>query len=533
MKSKIKYIQILRHLTQIASIFLLPGLYILAFNELKTIYTMSIKGNFNFINVFPNLIELTTVILATIFIGRFFCGWFCTFGAYNDLIHLISKKIFGVNFKVNPKLDAVLRYTKYLVLFSIVTISWNTGSTILRSSSPWDAFAQITDISSVLSNVAIGFMLLLVITIGAFYIERFFCKYLCPLGAVFTLISKVGFFKISKPKDKCGKCRLCTNNCSMGLPLYKVNSVCGGECINCFQCIEACPRKNTKANILGENINSSLASSVAVAAFVGVYALSNASSTILTDTGLASRSNISVATSKSVTSGNYKDGTYTGSGTGYRNGATEVSVTIQNGQISSIDTVSTQDTQRFYSGAEGTLFNEIISAQSANVDTVSGATYSSQGIISGVKDALTKAEIATTTNSADSSNSAVATDTPSSDTGTSDTTTANSTTTAPAVAPTPVAPVAQGQYKDGTYTGSGRGFRGGTTTLTLTIKSGKIANIQTVSSQDSSRFYNGAEGVMFNEVISAQSSSVDTVSGATYSSNGILSAVGAALAQAK
>lgn len=533
---KIKKIQIFRHLTQIISLFLLPGLYILAFDQLKAIYKMIIGGNLNFINIFPSLIELTTVIFATIIIGRFFCGWFCTFGAYNDLIYYINKKVFKVKFKIDPKIDAILKYTKYLVLVLIIVISWTIGSTILKSTSPWDAFAQITDISTVLSTFAIGLILLILISIGAFFIERFFCRYLCPLGAIFTLISKISIFKINKPSVDCGKCRACTNNCSMSLPLYNVETVKGGECINCLKCVEVCPRKNAQANILGQDVNPVLASSVALSAFVGVYALNNLGSTILTNAGISSTTGISSNGSTSVASTKYKDGTYTGTGTGYHGGTTKISVTISNGQISDIKTISNEDTPRFYSSAESVMFNKIKSAGSTSVDTVSGATFTSNGIISAVKDALTQAESqATTGNSSsvtsssdNSTNNTSKTDT--STQTTSNVATDNSNTTNSNVTSSTSS---QSQYKDGTYTGTGTGYKRGTTKLSVTIKSGVISSIETISSQDTPRFYDNTKDKMFSKIISANSTSVDTVSGATFTSKGIISAVQSALDQAK
>ena len=182
--------------------------------------------------------------------GRWFCGWICAFGAYNDLIYFISKKVFKSKFKVNEKVDSILKYTKYVVLIFIIIVSWTMGSNILVSTSPWDAFGQITDLSTVFSSLLIGLILLVLITIGAAFIERFFCRYLCPLGAVFSIISKFGITKINKPKADCGKCRACTMNCSMGLKLYKVNGAKGGDCINCLKCTEVCPRKNANVNIL-------------------------------------------------------------------------------------------------------------------------------------------------------------------------------------------------------------------------------------------------------------------------------------------
>lgn len=390
MAKKINKIQIFRHLVQIILFFLLPGLYIMAFNELKSIYQMILKGNFNFIQAFPGIFELITILFITILLGRFFCGWVCVFGAYNDLIHEISKNVFKIKFKVNKEADFILKYLKYLVLAVILVFGWAFGSSILGSFSPWEAFAQITDISLVLSDFAIGLLFLLLITIGAMFVERFFCRYLCPLGAIFTLISKISIFKIRKPKDKCGNCRICTNSCSMGIPLFNENSVRGGECINCLKCIEVCPKKNTTANFAGADVNSVAASSAAIAIFAGMYVLNSSASKILVNKGLALPSSISTSSTETNYS-KYKDGIYEGQGTGFKSGTTSVSITIKNGKITSIETISTEDTPDFYQRASGTVINNILSSQSTSVDTVSGATFSSRGIIEAVESALSKA----------------------------------------------------------------------------------------------------------------------------------------------
>lgn len=407
MTNKIKKIQIFRHIVQLILFFLLPGIYIMAFSELKTIFQMIINGNFKFIEAFPGLIEFASVIIFTILIGRFFCGWFCAFGTFNDWINIISKRVLKVNFKVNPKVDSLLKYVKYIILFLILFLTYKKSS-ILENKSPWDAFAQITDFYNVLSNLTIGLVLLILIVIGNIFIDRFFCKYLCPLGAAFTIFSKINIFKINKPNDKCGKCRVCTNNCSMGLKLYKVNSVHGSECINCLKCVEVCPRKNIHVNIFGKNINSTLISSFLVVLFLCIYSLSNFGGSLVKQSNLASKNtstsnNIEPSTSTTTASNSssssnnqsqtkYKDGTYTGTGTGFRGGTTKVSITIKSGKITDIKTISSEDTPQFYKQAENTIPPETISSQSTSVDTVSGATYSSNGLIQAVQNALDKAK---------------------------------------------------------------------------------------------------------------------------------------------
>jgi uncharacterized protein with FMN-binding domain len=552
----------------------------MTFSELKTVYQMIIQGNFSFLQAIPSLIEFITVMLLTAVMGRWFCGWLCAFGAYNDLVYFISKKVFKTRFRVDEKVDSILKYAKYVVLVFIAIISWTMGSSILESTSPWDAFGQITDISTIFSSLLIGLILLILITIGAVFIERFFCRYLCPLGAVFSIISKIGIVKINKPKADCGKCRACTMNCSMGLNLYKVDGVRGGDCINCLKCTEVCPRNNANVNVLGKDVDQNLAGSVAMAAMLGVYGLTNFGADALTNSGVISNQNeISSSAvagdSASISTAQYKDGTYTGSGIGFKGRTTKVSVSIADGKISKVETLSYGDDRPYFEKAESGVVQNIISKQSTSVDTVSGATYSSKGIISAVQDALNQATTstndATTTakdqtastttdntktaattdnakNTADSTkinNSSTSADSTGGSTSKSGTTASNNQTasssntqtaapkTSQGTTSSSTASSSQGAYKDGTYTGSGKGFKGGTTTVSVTVSNGKIASIENVSNGDTPQYYNRASGTVIKNIISKQSTSVDTVSGATYSSKGIMSAVANALSQAK
>lgn len=240
-------------------------------------------------------------------------------------------------------------------------------------------------------------------------------------------------------------------NCSMGIPLYKLNEIKGGECINCLKCVESCPRKNAAANILDENINPALAGSIAIAAFAGVYGFNHIGAKALVNSGISSSAaNISVSSSSSM---KLKDGTYTGTGSGFRGGTTKVSVTIKNGKIASINTISSEDTPDFYQRAESSITSEIISAQSSSVDTVSGATFSSKGIISAVKDALTQSAANAAADSTTSSSSSDSNTTVNNSSNNSTSQIRDNTSTASTGSDTST--VQKSQYKDGTYTGTG------------------------------------------------------------------------------
>lgn len=210
---------------------------------------------------------------------------------------------------------------------------------------------------------------------------------------------------------------------------------------------------------------------------------------------------------KSTAKGSFDlaDGVYKGTGTGYAGDIT-VSVQIKDKQIVAIDILSSSDDAAFFNRAKAVI-DRIIEGQTLNVDTVSGATYSSNGIISAVKNALTGEKDSGENGQSQSGGTAAA--------GSS----------------TSVAQVEDASsYKDGTYYGTGTGF-GGTLKVQVDISGGKIAAIQILENNDGSEYISKASSII-NAIISNQSTNVDTVSGATYSSVGIIQAVRDALSQA-
>ncbi len=240
-------------------------------------------------------------------------------------------------------------------------------------------------------------------------------------------------------------------------------------------------------------------------------ALTKASGGTVTETsnGGAASNAAGRTSSDAFQDGTYKDGTYTGSAAGFRGNIT-VSVTISGGKIASISVVSAPGNDEPYLSKAKTLIAKVLAKQSPNgVDTVSGATYSSNGILNAIKNALTKAAGGTV-----------------SETPSSGGTTGGDTSPSKLDKDTYT-----GTYKDGTYTGTGKGYKG-TVTAKVTISGGKIKTID-VSGSDDAAYFSKAKNGIVNKIISGQSTNVDTVSGATYSSNGIISAVRNALKKAQ
>lgn len=202
------------------------------------------------------------------------------------------------------------------------------------------------------------------------------------------------------------------------------------------------------------------------------------------------------------------DGVYKGSATGF-SGPVTVAVTIMDKKITSIDILSSTDDEAFFNRAKAVI-DRIIASQSFDVDVVSGATYSSNGIIGAVKNALTgEKDNGVTGKSKQESTSESESD-------------------------SSLAEIAAVQdasaYKDGTYYGTGKGFAG-TMKVKVDISGGKIASISIVSTKDGDSYVKIASSLL-DTIVEKQSTNVDTVSGATFSSRGIIAAVRSALSQA-
>lgn len=221
----------------------------------------------------------------------------------------------------------------------------------------------------------------------------------------------------------------------MAISLGRVDKVSSGECIDCMRCTAVCPHENAELGAVAPDAAPVVTAACAVSV-LGLYAVggvatnafaqASQASTAITQTqsgegtGLETVSDAAApsdattststtpdtsttsattsdtsstsTTTTATTASGYVDGTYTGSGTGHKNGTTTVSVTISNGAITDITTVSTQDDTPYYDRAFSTVVSEIIEAQSTSVSAVSGATHSSDGIMEAVANAIAQAK---------------------------------------------------------------------------------------------------------------------------------------------
>ncbi len=491
---KNKKINWIKVVIQILSFALIPGLFEGEFAAVGNIVSCIYKGNISWESVKYSVWMLVATVPATVLVGRFFCGFFCSFGAVQDLLWLGSHRLRALfpgkrNLK---KADRIFRFAKYAVLFYFIIFIWS-GVTAVKTAGPWQVFGQYVSFGhwpGLKPLLSVGGVLLLLIFIGSLFVQRFFCRYFCPMGAIYSLISQTSFLKIDKPREECGKCHLCTSKCTMGMDLTKKDRIAGGECISCQKCVSWCPKGNVHFR-----------SRYGVLIGVGVTCATIMVSQLLIAGNLAKEKTADSVkkTAENDAGGNFQNGIYTGTGEGYR-GKVTVTVKVADGKITELVLDDYADDKSYMERAKNRIFQEMISRQNTDVDTVSGATYSSNGLIEAVNKALGNDEGEGKKPEQEESEDKQSF-------------------------------IEAGRFQnltDGIYTGSADAFRGDVE-VQVTVEKQKVTDISILSYCDTEEYFFKAAPAVIEQMKAEQSLNVDAVSGATYSSNGIIHAVANAL----
>ena len=491
---KNKKINWIKVIIQILSFALIPGLFEGEFAAVGNIVSCIYKGNISWESVKYSVWMLVATVPATVLVGRFFCGFFCSFGAVQDLLWFGSHRLRALfpgkrNLK---KADRIFRFAKYAVLFYFIIFVWS-GVTAVKTAGPWQVFGQYVSFGhwpGLKPLLSVGGILFLVIFIGSLFVQRFFCRYFCPMGAIYSLISRASFLKIDKPREGCGKCHLCTSKCTMGMDLTKKDRIAGGECISCQKCVSWCPKGNAHFR-----------SRYGVLIGVGVTCVTIMVSQLLIAGNLAREKTADSVkkTAENDAGGNFQNGIYTGTGEGYR-GKVTVTVKVADGKITELILDDYADDKSYMERAKNRIFQEMISRQNTDVDTVSGATYSSNGLIEAVNKALGNEEGEGKKPEQEESEDKQSF-------------------------------IEAGRFQnltDGIYIGSADAFRGDVE-VQVTVKKQKVTDISILSYCDTEEYFFRAAPAVIEQMKAEQSLNVDAVSGATYSSNGIIHAVANAL----
>lgn len=232
-----------RLVIQIIFLVLAPQTFSLAFAGVKQLFVSLGKLDVFEANTF--LILLIVLLAFTVVFGRFFCGYICAFGTVGDILYkVVDFPLAKLHIKrptLPDKAENVLRFLKYAVLAFFIVTSVVGLSSAVSVYSPWTAFGRLLSANFLELNV-VGLALLVIIAIGMICKERFFCEYLCPMGALFSLLPMLPFFRARRHLPTCDNCGACKRNCPMNV-IVPNDGALAGECISCGRCAPVCPHQ--------------------------------------------------------------------------------------------------------------------------------------------------------------------------------------------------------------------------------------------------------------------------------------------------
>lgn len=160
--------------------------------------------------------------------GRSFCGWVCMFGAFQDALYSARKKV--VPIKTKRHIPDGLRYLKFVVLFAVLYFAQAQSRSLFCEYDPFFMPFTLTFSWGILG------VLTILLIVASLCIERVFCRFICPLGAVFMVTDRIALLRVRIDRSSCTTCQLCSRVC----PMKKDIVGDSGECISCGRCIEAC-----------------------------------------------------------------------------------------------------------------------------------------------------------------------------------------------------------------------------------------------------------------------------------------------------
>lgn len=215
------------------------------FGGVVSIYQYLMSGTFVRQTQESSFILMWIVIILSVAMGAVFCGWVCPFGSIQEFTGKIGKKIFKKRYnKFLPAvIDKYLRYLRYLVLIWVIYMTASVGTLIFKK---WDPYHALFNIWS--DEVAAGGIIVLgIVLLLSLFIERPWCKYVCPYGAFLGIFNTFRIFKIKRNENTCINCGKCDSACPMNIDVSKTRNVTDHQCISCMKCTSEaeCPVKDT------------------------------------------------------------------------------------------------------------------------------------------------------------------------------------------------------------------------------------------------------------------------------------------------
>jgi len=189
---------------------------------------------------------LAAFLVMSVVLKKSFCGWLCPVGTASETLWKLGGKVFGRNFHPPGWLDQQLRGLKYLLLgFFVFVIAWMPAEAVRDfMSGPYGTIADVKMLDFFRGIGVIGIAVLAWLVVLSVLIRNFWCRYLCPYGALMGLVSLLSPVKIRRDSEACIDCGKCSKACPSSLKVDQLVQIRSVECTACMACVASCPVEN-------------------------------------------------------------------------------------------------------------------------------------------------------------------------------------------------------------------------------------------------------------------------------------------------
>lgn len=189
------------------------------------------------------LVIFCAVLVSSLALRRSFCSWICPIGTLSEYLHKAGRRIFGRNFRLPVWPDRLFRLAKYALLGFFLWAILPMPAQDLRAflDGPYNRVADVKMYLFFAQISATAAVVLVTLASLSVLIQNFWCRYLCPYGALLGLLSRLSPLGVRRDPSRCNLCRRCDRTCPNRIQISKTRFVASEECTACLSCVASCP----------------------------------------------------------------------------------------------------------------------------------------------------------------------------------------------------------------------------------------------------------------------------------------------------
>jgi polyferredoxin len=179
------------------------------------------------------------LLISVVLVRKAFCGWVCPLGTLFEGTAWLRRKAPGRDrVRVSDSLDSRLVYLKYVVLALVLILTYRASELVFRGYDPF--YILFTGARGHGTIPIVSGLILAGVLAAGFVFELSWCRYLCPLNAVLSPLSKIGLFKVRRDAERCSSCGACDRACLQRIPVSRLRKITRVDCTNCLDCVSGC-----------------------------------------------------------------------------------------------------------------------------------------------------------------------------------------------------------------------------------------------------------------------------------------------------